>query len=236
MRTLIEQYQEVLERVRQAAIKANRHPDEVKLVPVSKFNPVEKIETLLEIGVAAFAESKVQELQEKQPVLPPHVEWHLIGHLQRNKVKYVVRMPNCRLIHSVDSFRLAEEIQRQCEKEERVMEILIQVNVANDDAKFGVPVGEALAMVKDIATLERVKVKGLMTIVPEADDPEETRPHFRRLRQLAEEIRTVGIPGVEMQELSMGMTGDFPVAIEEGATLVRVGSAIFGARDYENIK
>lgn len=233
---IVERLAAVQAEIHLVAKKAHRDPREVHLIPVSKFNPVESIETIFKAGICAFAENKVQELMEKQPQLPLEIEWHLIGHLQRNKVKYIVRMPNCRWVHSVDSLKLAEEIQRLCVAEDREMNILIQVNVAEDQAKFGVSIEDTLALVKSIATLDRVKVKGLMTIVPEVDDPEQSRPHFRRLRELAEEIDAAGIPGVEMCELSMGMTGDFAVAIEEGATMVRIGSAIFGARNYDIVK
>lgn len=229
---IVDRLAAVQEQIRLAAERAHRDPQEIRLIPVSKFNPVESIQAVFDAGITAFAENKVQELMEKQPQLPVEIEWHLIGHLQRNKVKYIVRMPNCRWIHAVDSLRLAEEIQRLCVAEDREMNILIQVNVAEDEAKFGASVFETLTLVKAIAVLDRVHVKGLMTIVPEVDDPELSRPHFRRLRELAREIEAENIPGVEMRELSMGMTGDFRVAIEEGATMVRIGSAIFGARDY----
>lgn len=229
---IAEQLAAVQKQICLAAERAHRHPEEIRLIPVSKFHPVESIQAVMDAGIYAFAENKVQELMEKQPQLPLDLEWHLIGHLQRNKVKYVVRMPNCRWVHSVDTLPLAQEIQRLCTAAGREMNVLIQVNVAEDEAKFGVSSPEALTLIKAIAALDRVKVKGLMTIVPEADDPELSRPHFRRLRELAEEIAAERIPGVEMCELSMGMTGDFAVAIEEGATIVRVGSAIFGQRDY----
>ncbi|AZR73022.1 YggS family pyridoxal phosphate enzyme [Anoxybacter fermentans] len=227
---LLERLADVQRRIRLAAERVNRNPEEIKLIPVSKYHSIEKIQTLLKAGIYDFGESRVQELREKQSQLPKDVNWHLIGHLQRNKVKYVVRMPNCKLIHSVDNLRLVQEIQRRCELEDTTMDILVQVNVANDDAKFGILSGEALEFVKKVAEFDRVKVKGLMTIVPEVDDPEEVRPYFRRLKELSEEIRKAAIPGVEMAELSMGMTNDFEVAIEEGATMVRIGSAIFGPR------
>ncbi len=229
---LLERLIDVQKRVGEAAARARRDPDEVQLIPVSKFHPLEEIQMLMTAGITDFGENRVQELLEKQSVLSgAEVNWHLIGHLQRNKVKYVVRMPNLKLIHSVDSFRLAEEIQKRCETEEREMDILIQVNVANDDAKFGVPARTTVELIRRIFVFDRVKVKGLMTIVPEVDDPEEVRPYFRKLKELSMEIQTT-IPGVEMTELSMGMTNDFEIAIEEGATMVRVGSAIFGSRNY----
>lgn len=231
--SLVKQYNDIQKRIQSAAERVGRNPEDVKLIPVSKYNPVESIQTLVDVGVKDFGESRVQELTEKQPQLSEEINWHLIGHLQRNKVKYIVRMPNCKLIHSVDSFRLAEEIQQRCEVEERdQVDILVQVNVANDDDKFGLPASKALDVIREIARLERVKIKGLMTIVFEVDEPEEVRPYFRKLRELADTIRGAGISGVEMKELSMGMTNDFEVAIEEGATMVRVGSAIFGARNY----
>lgn len=222
----------IQERIRQAALRVNRNPGEIKLVPVSKFNPIEKIQELVDVGVSDFAENKVQELMDKQAQMTERINWHLIGHLQRNKVKYIVRMPNCRMIHSVESLRLAEEIERNCAEVGRTMDILLQVNVANDDAKFGLSVDETMHMAKKVSLLPHLKLKGLMTILPEEDHPEKCRPYFQRLRELALEIAAAEIAGVEMVELSMGMTGDFEVAIEEGATLVRIGSAIFGARNY----
>lgn len=230
---ICEHLADVRERIRQAAVRANRDPLEIKLVPVSKFNPIEKIQELVDAGIDNFAENKVQELMDKQAQMTEDINWHLIGHLQRNKVKYVVRMPNCRMIHSVDSLRLAEEIENQCAEMGRTMDILLQVNVANDDAKFGLKADDTLHMAKKIALLPHLKLKGLMTILPEEDHPEKCRPYFRKLKELATEIAAAEIPGVEMVELSMGMTGDFEVAIEEGATLVRIGSAIFGARNYQ---
>ena len=223
----------IQERIQLAATRVNRNPVEVKLLPVSKFNPIESIEAVMAAGISDFAESKVQELMDKQSKMPLTVNWHLIGHLQRNKVKYVVRMLNCRMIHSVDSVQLAREIERHCATLERTMDILIQVNVANDDAKFGVTLAEVFPLLQEVAELPHIRIKGLMTIVPEEDNPEKCRPYFRRLRELAKEIEQLRIPGVEMSELSMGMTGDFEVAIEEGATIVRIGSAIFGARSYQ---
>lgn len=228
---LVERLRIVQKRIENAALKANRDPKEVKLIPVSKYHPIEAIQTLAEIGIKDFAENKVQELIEKQSTLSSKINWHFIGHLQRNKVKYLIRMPNIRLIHSVDSLRLAEEIQKRCEIEDREMNILIQLNVADDQAKFGVSDNQLFELIQQISCFERVKIKGLMTILPEID-PNKTRPYFRKLKELALEIENMGLAGVEMAELSMGMTNDFEIAIEEGATLIRIGSAIFGARNY----
>ncbi len=233
---LLDRFDNIQIKVQKAAQCVNRNPKDVKLVAVSKFHPIEEITPLIESGHYIFGESRVQELQEKQPLLPNDVEWHLIGHLQRNKVKYIVRMPNCKLIHSVDSLRLIEEIQCQCELNDRQeMDILIQVNVANDDAKFGVSAIEAIELIREAMRYDRVKIKGLMTIVPEVDKPEEVRGYFKKLRELLHQIQDAQIPGLELTELSMGLTGDFEVAIEEGATMVRIGSAIFGSRNYKKI-
>ncbi|MCK4259111.1 MAG: YggS family pyridoxal phosphate-dependent enzyme [Halanaerobiales bacterium] len=230
---VIERLAEVQSRIQKSAERVNRNLEEITLISVSKFHPIEEIEPLIETGNYVFGESRVQELQEKQPLLPNNVEWHLIGHLQRNKVKYVVRMPNCKCIHSVDSIRLIEEIQRQCELNDREeMDILIQVNIANDDAKFGISPQEVLNLIREVSKFDRVKVRGLMTIVLEVDDPEDVRIYFRKLKELRDQIKAAEISGIEMTELSMGMTGDFEIAIEEGATMVRIGSAIFGARNY----
>jgi len=220
------------ERIKVAAKKSGRDLSEIKLLPISKYHSLDKMQAVLDKGYLEFGESRVQELMEKNEEFSAEVEWHMIGHLQRNKVKYLARMPRCKLIHSVDSLRLAKEINKRARQEERIMNILIQVNTAQDDNKFGIYTKEAIEMVKKIGSFENVKIKGLMTIAPYSDDPEEVRPAFRKLRGLSEKIEAEKIEGVEMKELSMGMSNDLEVAIEEGATILRVGSAIFGEREY----
>ena len=224
----------VKERMEQAANRAGRDVEDVKLIPVSKYHSIDKIKELMEIGIYTFGESRAQELRDKQEILSEEINWHFIGHLQRNKVKYIIRMPNCEYIHSLDSMRLAKKIQHRCELEETEIKVLVQVNVANDDDKFGILARNALEYIEKVAKkFDRIKIKGLMTILPHFDDPEDCRPYFRKLKELSQQIGEANIPGVEMKELSMGMTNDFEVAIEEGATMIRVGSGIFGPRNYD---
>ena len=198
---------------------------------MSKTKPVETLQEAYDLGVRIFGENKVQELVEKIPQLPSDIRWHLIGHLQRNKVKYIV--DKVTLIHSVDSLRLAETISREAEKKGVTVPILIEVNIAGEETKFGLSSKEeVISLSEQIAALPNLSVKGLMTVAPPAKDPEENRPFFREIRQLSVDITNKNIDNVFMEILSMGMTGDYEVAIEEGATMVRVGTGIFGARNY----
>lgn len=208
--------------------KAGRDPGEVTLIAVSKTKPVSSLGEAYDTGIRDFGENKVQELLDKMQELPSDIRWHMIGHLQRNKVKYIVG--KVALIHSVDSLRLAEEISREAMKQKTETDILIEVNVAGEASKYGVSVEEAPVLVSRIATLPAVHIRGLMTIAPFTEDAEENRPYFRRLKQLSVDIRQKNIDNVSMDILSMGMTGDYSVAIEEGATCVRVGTGIFGER------
>lgn len=215
-----------------ACERAGRKREEVTLISVSKTKPVPMLEEAYNWGSRDFGENKVQEITEKYPVLPKDINWHLIGHLQRNKVKYIV--DKVKLIHSVDSLRLAEQIENECVKKNVEMDILIEVNVAEEESKFGMKTSEVIEMVKKIAVFPHVHIKGLMTIAPYTDNPETNRQYFRQLKQLSVDIKEKNIDNVTMDCLSMGMTGDYEVAIEEGATLVRVGTGIFGERDYGN--
>ena len=228
--SVCENYRAVEEKVRNACKKAGRSREEVTLIAVSKTKPVSMIEELLPLGVRDFGENKVQELTAKEEVLPKDIRWHMIGHLQRNKVKYVI--DKACMIHSVDSLRLAQEISKEAVKHDLVMPVLIEVNVAGEESKFGVSVEEAPSLVGEAAKLPGIQVKGLMTIAPNVDDPEENRNVFRNLRKLSVDIREKNFDNVTMNVLSMGMTGDYEVAIEEGATHVRVGTGIFGERNY----
>ena len=228
--SVCENYRAVEEKVRNACKKAGRSREEVTLIAVSKTKPVSMIEELLPLGVRDFGENKVQELTAKEEVLPKDIRWHMIGHLQRNKVKYVI--DKACMIHSVDSLRLAQEISKEAVKHDLVMPVLIEVNVAGEESKFGVSVEEAPSLVEEAAKLSGIQVKGLMTIAPNVDDPEENRNVFRNLRKLSVDIREKNFDNVTMNVLSMGMTGDYEVAIEEGATHVRVGTGIFGERNY----
>lgn len=220
----------VEQRVCAACERAGRSRDEVTLIAVSKTKPVSMIEELLPGGTRDFGENKVQELCEKYEQLPKDIHWHLIGHLQRNKVKYVV--DKACLIHSVDSLRLAQTISEEGVKKGVTVPVLIEVNMAGEESKFGVRPDEAENLIREIAKLPAVSVKGLMTIAPYVENPEENRVHFANLKKLCVDIKMKNIDNVSMNVLSMGMTGDFEVAIEEGATMVRVGTGIFGERNY----
>lgn len=224
-------YKEVERRIKRACEVSGRNRTDVKLISVSKTKPISDIKEVMECGAAVFGENKVQELTEKYDALPKNLEWHLIGHLQRNKVKYIIG--KTAFIHSVDSLRLAEQIEEESRKADVVTNILIEVNVSGEDTKFGVSPEETVSLVKEISSLQHVHICGLMTIAPYTEDPESNRIYFKKLRELAVDIRAKNIDNVNMRELSMGMTGDYEVAIEEGATMVRVGTGIFGARDYQ---
>lgn len=225
-----ENLKNVREQIQAFCLKAGRDPGAVTLIAVSKTKPVEALREAYDAGVRDFGENKVQELMEKIPQLPPDIRWHVIGHLQRNKVKYIVGKVS--LIHSVDSFRLAEEISRESVKKGVETHILIEVNVAGEETKYGVSCGEAPNLVKEISVLPGVRVKGLMTIAPYTVDGEKNRPYFDKLVQLSVDIAAKNIDNVSMDVLSMGMTGDYPAALQAGATCIRVGTGIFGERDY----
>lgn len=216
--------------IAKACAKVGRDVSEVTLIAVSKTKPVPMLEEVYQAGSRDFGENKVQELTEKYEVLPGDIRWHMIGHLQRNKVKYIV--DKVALIHSVDSVRLAEEISAQAQKKQVLVDILVEVNIAQEESKFGISREEAISMVEEIAKLPSIQIKGLMTIAPFVENPEENRMYFRKMKELSVDIMKKNIDNVSMDILSMGMTGDYEVAIEEGATMVRVGTGIFGARNY----
>ncbi|MDH4100714.1 MAG: YggS family pyridoxal phosphate-dependent enzyme [Nitrospirota bacterium] len=231
MSGIAENLKHIEQRIAEAAREAGRDPADVHLVVVSKTFPAGTVREAISAGAAILGESRIQEAKAKIAEIGPaaaNVSWHLIGHLQSNKAKTAVEMFD--LIHSVDSLHLAEEINRQAAKAGKVQRLLIEVNVAGEESKFGINPDELLELIKALAPLKNIVVEGLMTIPPYADDPEVSRPYFRRLAALAVEVDTLGIAGIRMKELSMGMSGDFEVAVQEGATLVRVGTAIFGAR------
>lgn len=227
---LKKQYEEVEEKIRAACSRSGRAREEVTLIAVSKTKPAEQIEEVYNLGHREFGENKVQEMTEKYEVMPKDIRWHLIGHLQRNKVKYIV--DKACLIHSVDSLRLAQTISDEAVKKNCTVSVLLEVNVAQEESKFGMTCEEVPELVQKIAELPNVKVCGLMTIAPFVSDPEENRQIFRDLKQLSVDIERKNINNVSMRILSMGMTNDYEVAIEEGATMVRVGTGIFGERDY----
>lgn len=228
MKRITENLALVHNRMSAAAGRAGRNPGSIRLVAVTKTVPVDKIRAAAEAGAGILGENRVQEAKEKIEQLGPIASWHLIGRLQTNKAKYAVKLFD--LIHSVDNLDLAREIDKQAAKSGKKQDILIEVNVAGEASKAGMPVSRAASFAREAAGLAHISIKGLMTIPPFFDDPERARPCFSSLRLLAEKIASEEIPGVLMNELSMGMSGDFEVAIEEGATLVRVGTAIFGQR------
>ena len=228
---LAENLQNVEERIQAACARANRDRNEVTLIAVSKTKPVSMLEEVYAEGIRCFGENKVQELTEKHDKLPSDVKWHMIGHLQRNKVKYIVDKVD--LIHSVDSIRLAETIEQEAVKKDVIVPVLVEVNVAEEDSKFGLKVNEVLCIIEEISKFPHIRIKGLMTIAPYVENPEENRPVFARLRKLSVDIAEKNIDNVSVEILSMGMTNDYEVAIEEGATMVRVGTGIFGERNYD---
>ncbi len=220
----------VEENIRQACRRAGRREDEVTLIAVSKTKPVEMIREALDHGTRDLGENKAQELKEKADILPEGIRWHFIGHLQTNKIKYV--LGRACLIHSVDSLHLAEAIEKECQKRKMETDILLEVNIAQEDSKFGLKREETLEFVRKAAQLPHLHIKGLMTVAPFVEDPEENRDIFRQLKKLSVDIEEKNIHNADMQILSMGMTRDYMVAIEEGATHVRVGTGIFGERNY----
>jgi pyridoxal phosphate enzyme (YggS family) len=230
---LEENLAQVEKNIRIACEKSGRDRSEVTLIAVGKTKPADMLRTVYNCGIRDFGENKVQEMCDKMEVLPDDIRWHMIGHLQTNKVKYIVG--KTALIHSVDSVHLAKEIERQAEKADVTVPILIEVNIAEEESKFGIHREEAIAMVKEIAAFDHLRIRGLMTIAPYVENPEENRTFFREIWQLSVDIRNQNIDNVCMDVLSMGMTGDYMVAIEEGATLVRVGTGIFGERNYNTI-
>lgn len=225
-----ENISKVRENIVKACEKAGRNPEEVTLIAVSKTKPVSAIEEALLSGTLDYGENKVQELCDKYDVLPKNIRWHMIGHLQRNKVKYLVGKTY--LVHSVDSLRLAEQIENEFAKHNQVCDILVEVNIAQEESKFGINAKQTEELIRKIAKFEHVRIKGLMTIAPYTEDPESNRDYFREIKKLSVDIRDKNIDNVSMDVLSMGMTGDYMVAVEEGATMVRVGTGIFGERNY----
>lgn len=217
-------------RIAEAAKRAKRNPEDITLIAVSKTYPVSDIEKAISYGCMDFGENKVQELTSKIESIETPVNWHLIGHLQTNKVKYIVG--KTKLIHSVDSLKLAKEIEKQSAKHNVVTKILIEVNVAEEASKDGILIDEVMPLIKEIAKLPHVRVEGLMTVAPFVEDAEENRTIFRKLYDLSVDIQNQKFDNISMNVLSMGMSNDFEVAVEEGATHVRIGTAIFGYRDY----
>lgn len=231
MMNIAQNLEKVKERIAAAAQKSGRNPQDITLVAVTKTHPTDMMNEAIRAGACDIGENKAQEVRDKyNDVLP--VRWHLIGHLQTNKVKYII--DKCTMIHSVDSIKLMDEIERQAELKDVGIDILIQVNVAKEETKSGINTDELDELLRYAGGLERVKVRGLMTIIPKSDSQEENAKHFRKMKQLFDETANKTYKNVSMDYLSMGMSGDFETAIECGSNMVRVGSAIFGARDYGN--
>ena len=221
---------QVQKNIEESCGNVNRDPGEVTLIAVSKTKPVEMLREAYDAGARVFGENKVQEIVDKYDHMPSDVKWHMIGHLQRNKVKYIV--DKVAMIHSVDSFRLAETIEKEAAKKNVTVPILIEVNVAQEESKYGLKPEEVLPFIEEIADFSHIQIKGLMTIAPYVENAEENREIFRELKKLSVDIAAKNINNVTMSVLSMGMTGDYMVAVQEGATMVRVGTGIFGARNY----
>ena len=218
------------ENICKACKKAGRERSEVTLIAVSKTKPLEDLQAVYDLNIRDFGENKVQELTGKIEAMPDDIKWHMIGHLQRNKVKYIV--DKVELIHSVDSLRLAEEISKQATKKNVNVNILVEINIGDEESKFGISADEVKVLVRDIAKLDNIKVQGLMCVAPYVVDSEENRPLFHKIKDLSVDIMKENIDNVSMNVLSMGMSNDYQVAIEEGATMVRIGSNLFGKRDY----
>lgn len=227
---LKENLKAVDQEIKEACDRSGRAREDVTLIAVSKTKPVETLQEAYDLGVRVFGENKVQELVDKYEVLPKDIHWHLIGHLQRNKVKYIIDKVD--MIHSVDSIRLAETIEKEAAKHNIKVKILIEVNVAKEESKFGIHPEELDAFIEEISHFSHIQVMGLMTIAPYVENAEENRPIFEHLRKLSVDIANKNIDNIIMSVLSMGMTNDYQVAVEEGATMVRVGTGIFGERNY----
>jgi PLP dependent protein len=218
----------IQERITAAATRVNRHPGDIRLMAVSKTVPPGRVLEAMEAGVKVFGENYVQEAREKIPAVGQAAEWHMIGHLQTNKVKYVINLFDW--VHSVDRLELARELDKRAGEKSRKLNVLAEVNVSGEESKNGIEPSQVMELVRQASLLPNLSVRGLMTMPPFSDDPENSRPYFKALSKLRDEISTAAIPNVRMDELSMGMTDDFEVAIEEGATIIRVGRAIFGER------
>ena len=226
--SVAENLKTIRERVDAACERAGRRPEEVALIAVSKTKPLSMLQEAYEAGARDFGENKVQEILEKYPEMPEDARFHMIGNLQTNKVKQVVG--KAVLIHSVDSLHLAEKIEQEAAKRDLTADILLEVNVAREESKFGLMLEEVIPLLEEVKNLPHVRVRGLMTIAPNVENPEENRKHFKKLYQLYVDIKSKNIDNGTMSVLSMGMTGDFEVAVEEGATMIRVGTGIFGSR------
>lgn len=221
---------EIKEDINRICQKCNRNPEEITLIAVSKTVDADRINHAIDCGISNLGENKVQEIMDKYDLVSKNVNWHLIGHLQTNKVKYII--DKVELIHSVDSIKLAEEINKRAQKNNIIKDVLVQINVAEEDTKFGISIDEAVDFVKSISGFDNIRIMGLMTIAPYDPDPEKVRPVFRRLKEKFSELAQMHLPNTFMKYLSMGMSNDYSIAIEEGSNMIRIGTAIFGKRNY----
>lgn len=225
-----ENIKSIREKIDNAAQKAGRDPKDVLLLAVSKTVDVPRIKAAVAEGLDELGENHVQEIMEKFEPMGPDVKWHMIGHLQTNKVKYII--DKVKLIHSVESLKLAEEINKQAKKRGLVMDILVEINMAKEESKYGIMPEDTPAFIESLSSLENIRVRGLMTVAPNVENGEENRVYFRNMKKLLVDINAKNINNINMDVLSMGMTGDYITAVEEGATIVRVGTGIFGKRNY----
>ncbi len=216
--------------IKEICQRCGRSFEDITLIAVSKTIDTDRINYAVDCGVSNLGENKVQEIMDKYDHISKNVKWHLIGHLQSNKVKYII--DKVELIHSVDSEKLAEEISRRAQQNNMKKDVLVQINVAKEDTKFGIDIEDAVDFVKSISRFDNICIKGLMTVAPYDEDPEKVRPVFRQLKQKFDQLAQLDIPNTDMKYLSMGMSNDYPVAIEEGSNMIRVGTAIFGKRNY----
>jgi PLP dependent protein len=225
---------EIEEEINQICKKCGRNPEDITLIAVTKTVDTERINYAVECGVSNLAENKVHEIMDKYDAVAKNVKWHLIGHLQTNKVKYII--DKVELIHSVDSIKLAEEINKRAQQNNLIKDVLVQINVAEEDTKFGISLEQTVDFVKSISGFGNIHIKGLMTIAPYDLNPEGVRPIFKQLKDKFNELAQMNLPNIEMKHLSMGMSNDYKVAIEEGANMIRIGTAIFGKRNYNEAK
>lgn len=229
MSNISENLKIIKENIKQAATKSGRKPEDIKLLAVSKTIAPEIIQQAIDLGLTELGENKVQEIMSKYELLP-EAKWHLIGHLQTNKVKYIV--DKVEMIHSVDSLKLATEISKRASAINKPMNVLIEINIGNEESKHGVPIEEAEALAVEISRLDNINVKGLMTVAPFVENPEDNRDYFKQMYKLFIDIQSKNYNNISMEFLSMGMTNDYEVAIEEGANIIRVGTGLFGKRNY----
>ncbi|MCG8541065.1 MAG: YggS family pyridoxal phosphate-dependent enzyme [Clostridia bacterium] len=216
--------------INNACKKINRNPEEINLIAVTKTIDTEQMNAALKMGIKIIGENKVQEIMEKYDKIEYETQWHMIGHLQTNKVKYIIDKVD--LIHSVDSIRLAKEIDKRAKKINKIIDILIQINVADEETKFGLSSNKIDNTIKEISDLGNIRVQGLMAMVPYVEDPEVVRPYFKKMKKIYDSLKNSSFQKVSMNYLSMGMTNDYMVAIEEGSNMIRIGTGIFGERDY----